>query len=334
MRHAFVLLLLVACDPMRPMPPDAGPDVAPFDAPEVPDAGACVAVSGAYVGSSTCPGLGAGGLTACVAQADCRATLRLAVVDEEPVLALVGDRGTFSPGDLGSGVTCTAATWASDELRLECTDGAGIGCDVTLTRRAFEAEGVCCTSSAECAAGSGCTLVAIGGGAPETTACLDRVDMPRAEGESCTRRSLGDDDCAEGLFCTPLGTTGMPVCRALCRADRACDVGFVCASAQTAPRMGACVGACDPFAAAGCGPGLSCGPTVAIGPEPLRAACLVAGTAAEGEPCEATGCAAGLFCARNDLLELLCAVPCDDAHPCATGSCRPLVDGGMLGSCQ
>lgn len=331
---APVLVLLVACEPTRPAPPDAGPDAPLADAPSVPDAGACGAFGGAYVGTTTCPGISVGSFAACVAQRDCSGTIHLGVADGSATFELDGARGTFSDPSLPAGVSCDRVDVGGGQLELECTDRGGIGCTMTLVRRSFEAEGLCCTGSADCASGAGCTLVPIGGGLPETTACVDREDTPRAVGESCTRSAPGQDDCAADLFCTPLGVAAGLACRTLCRGATDCAVGEVCASAGTAPRMGTCLDGCDPFDGAACGPGLGCQPTPLLGDPSLGTACAVAGAAALGELCEATGCQPGLFCRRNELLELRCATPCDAAHPCASGTCAPLDDGVELGTCS
>jgi hypothetical protein len=331
---ALLFLLLAACEPTRPTPPDAGPDTPPIDAPAPIDVGACPAFGGAYVGTTTCPGISIGSFAACVAQQGCEGTLHLAVAGDAASFAVEGARGTFSDPSLPAGITCDRVDVAGAELELECTDRGGIGCTMTLVRRSFERTGLCCTSSAECAGGAGCTLVPIGGGAVETTACVDRVSAPRGLGEGCARTAPGDDDCAAGLFCTPLGSETGLVCRSLCRSELDCAAGEVCTSSGTAPQMGTCLAACDPFDGAACGAGLGCQPTAILGAAVLGTVCTAAGAAALGEPCEASGCLPGLFCARTELLELRCATPCDAGHPCASGTCIPLEDGVALGTCR
>jgi len=285
--------------------------------------------------STTCPGLSTGSFTACIAQDACDATVRLGIDGTEARFTLDGDGGDFTAMALAGEVSCTTVTVEGTQLRFACRDGGGIGCNVELSRRAFDADGLCCVDGSSCAAASACTLVAIGGGGPATTACVDRVETPVSEGAACTRTGPGMDDCAAGLYCTPLGQLdGALACRALCRGDTGCASGEVCASAGTAPRMGTCVEGCDPFDAAACGTGRSCQPLPVLGTSALGTGCASAGTGALGDLCEATGCAAGLVCARTATLELRCGRYCDDTHPCeAPATCAPLGDGA-LGACR
>lgn len=316
------------------MPPDGGPDAPPGDVPEVPDAGPCASASGTYVVTTTCPGLSTGSFTACIAQDACDATVYLGIDDTEARFTLDGDSGTFTAMALAGEVSCTTVTAEGTQLRFSCRDGGGIGCNVELSRRGFDADGLCCVASSSCATGA-CTLVAIGGGGPATTACVDRVETPVAEGAACTRTGPGMDDCAADLYCTPLGEVdGALACRALCRDETDCASGEVCASAGTAPRMGTCIEGCDPFDAAACGTGRSCQPLPVLGTSALGTGCASAGTGALGDLCEATGCAAGLVCARTPTLELRCGRYCDDTHPCeAPATCASLGDGA-LGACR
>ncbi len=328
-------LLLAACEVARPMPPDVGPDVPLPDAPLVLDAGACRSFGGVYVGTTTCPGVASGAFAACVAQEGCDGSLHLAESSGAARFRLAGARGTFSDGALPVEVACSRVEHDGETLRLECTDRSAIGCSVTLVRRAFEAEGVCCLDDRLCAAGAACTLVPIGGGLPETTACRPRREAPRAVGEPCTRTEPGLDDCAAGAFCTPLGgADGALRCRALCRDGLGCGPTEICVSAGTAPRMGTCIAACDPFEPGACGAGLGCAPASSLDPPSPRAVCLDAGTGGPGDPCEASGCSPGLVCARDELLVLRCAAPCDPEHPCLTGTCAPLGEGAVLGACR
>jgi len=328
-------VLLAACEVVRPTPPDVGPDAPQPDAPVLPDAGACRAFAGVYVGTTSCPGIAIGAFAACVGQDGCAGSLHLAEAGSVARFELTGERGTFGDGALPAEVACSRIEHDGETLRLECVDRSAIGCSVTLVRRAFEAEGVCCLDDGACAAGAACTLVPIGGGLPETTACVPRREMPRAVGAPCTRTEPGQDDCEAGAFCTPLGgAEGALRCRALCRDGAGCAPTEVCASAGTAPRMGTCVAACDPFDPSACGAGLGCAPVASLEAPSPRAVCLDAGTGALGDPCEASGCAPGLLCARDELLVLRCAPPCDPDHPCLTGTCAPLGEGTGLGACR
>ena len=332
LRLALAFVLLAACEtPPRPTPRDTGLD-APVDAPPPLDVGACVEVAGYYVGTSTCPALGGAAFPVCLSRTECTATVYLASSAMGTEITFAEDRGTFSSPTLATDVTCTDATVDGDQLTFECRDRAGIACRVMLQRRTTDAEGLCCLSSSTCSADAACTLVAIGAGPPVTTACVERTGTV-AEGAACTRGASGADDCASGLYCTGLVAL---TCRTLCRSDAECDGTEVCIAPGTVPALGFCAASCDVFAPGACGAGLGCQP-VATHPEVARTrlggSCARVGTAALDAPCELEGCVDGLVCARNALLELRCATPCDAGHPCAAGSCVPLAEGDALGFC-
>ncbi len=321
--------------PVRPMPPDA-PGDAPLDVPVTPDVGACPLVEGYYLGSSTCPALDDTSFGACIAQRACALDLALATSPRAAMIELDGMFGAFADGALATDVTCSELVVEASRLRISCVDRIGIGCEVVLQPRSSDRSGLCCLDESACGAGERCTLVALSVGPPITTACVDG-DGEGTAGMACTRGGSGEDDCAPGHYCTGLGASGDALaCRTLCRRGADCG-GGACVATGSAPAMGFCVEGCDPFDAGSCGAARACVPIAAygeIGESALTGVCDDEGAGALDEPCEADGCADGLVCARNALLELRCALPCDDTHPCDTGTCTPLADGETLGTCQ
>lgn len=327
---------LSACEtPVRPTPPDV-PDDAPLDAPIEIDAGRCPTIEGYYLASSTCPALDDASFGVCLAQDGCHLELSLATSASPAEAELDGMFGAFEDAVLATDVTCSELTVESTRVRISCVDRIGIGCELILQPRPTERAGLCCVADSACGAGETCTLVALGAGPPITTACVADEGTGTA-GMACTRGASGDDDCAPGLYCTALGVGGDALaCRALCRSSADCG-GDACIATGTAPSMGFCVEACDVFDDAACGTGGACSPVAAygaIGASALTGVCDDAGSIAEGERCETAACVAGTVCARNALLELRCAPPCDDGHPCDVGSCVALADGDPLGACQ
>lgn len=339
LRFAPVLasvLALGACEtPVRPVPPDA-PDDAPLDVPVEIDAGPCADIEGYYVATSTCPAIDDASFGVCIAQDGCDLDLSLATSASPASVELEGMFGTFVDAVLATDVTCAELTVESTRVRISCVDRIGIGCELILQPRASERTGLCCLDDDACDTDQACTLVAIGAGPPITTACVDDEGTGTA-GMACTRGASGEDDCAPGHYCTALGAAGDElVCRALCRSGADCG-DDVCIATGTAPAMGFCVEACDVFDAAACGTDRACSPVAAygaVGVSALTGVCDDAGPTAAGERCETSGCEAGLLCARNALLELRCAPPCDDAHPCDVGSCVALAEDDTLGACQ
>ena len=342
LRFALVLPLLIAplivsaCGtPVRPMPPDA-PDDAPLDVPVEIDAGRCSAVEGYYLATSTCPALDRTSFGVCIAQDGCRLDLSLATSGVPSVLELEGTFGTFEDGALATDVTCAELSVESTRLRISCVDRLGIGCELVLQPRPTARTGVCCLQDSACAAEETCTLVALGAGPPITTACVPEEGSGTA-GMACIRGASGEDDCAAGLYCTALGSSGDALaCRALCRSASDCGAG-ACIATGTAPAVGFCVEACDVFDAGACGAERGCTPVGAygaVGASALTGVCDDAGLSAEGESCELSACEAGLVCARDPLLALRCALPCDETHPCDSGSCVALAEGDPLGACQ
>lgn len=334
---ASLPLFVLACEPVvRPTPRDGGLDAPIEDAPPSIDANACAETAGYYMGTSTCPALDDASFSACVSRSECTASVHLATSAAPADITFSGSTGTFVDGALATDVTCTAARLEGNRMRFDCTDRLGIGCTVSLVRRDTTASGVCCLSASDCETPAACTLVAFGGGPPITTACVERTGTV-GSGAACTRAGSGEDDCAAGLYCTPLGSASGTTCRALCRSTSDCGASEACIATGTVPAVGFCAPSCDLFAAGGCGAGLSCQPIAAhptAASSVLSGVCAASGVGELGALCELDGCVPGLFCARNPLLELRCATPCDAEHPCTTGTCSPLADGSALGTCQ
>lgn len=162
-----------------------------------------------------------------------------------------------------------------------------------------------------------------------------------AAGEPCTRAAAGDpglgrDDCAPGLFCTYIGVPppsagGTRLCRPVCDEATPCPDGLTCARLAEAPAQGMCGPACAPFAGT-CADGMTCADpwTGLDGAQFLT--CRMPGVTPTGGACgHSEDCPADHVCAGFPGAEQ-CLALCDDAHPCAAGTCvRP--EGDAAGAC-
>src|SRR5690606_34613441 len=132
--------------------------------------------------------------------------------------------------------------------------------------------------------------------------------------ESCTRRQRGDDDCAAGGFCTPLGLgsieEGPMVCRPLCIESDECDERCL---ALERGNFGLCVSECSIFADDCDGDQIRC----AAGADVSGAYfgyCARYGDGDDGEDCESDAdCNAAAICQQSDGI---CRAMCDAEHPC------------------
>jgi hypothetical protein len=156
------------------------------------------------------------------------------------------------------------------------------------------------------------------------TACVhERGDV--ALNADCSRRRRGDDDCAAGGFCTPLGIgsveEGPMICRQLCLEAEGCDDQPRCLALERG-EFGLCVGECEIFADDCPGENIRC----AAGADTNGSYfgyCARFGDVADGQPCVSDAdCNRGAVCQQSDGT---CRAMCDADHPCdAELRCIPL----------
>ena len=191
-----------------------------------------------------------------------------------------------------------------------------------------DAPGPCDLIAQNCGAGMKCTLT----GADDTNlqpACLpagtSAIDAP------CSRSgTFGEDDCVARGFCTfagvlPPTSGGTRYCRTLCSADAQCPSGQRCAAQSGDGKTGFCVPTCTAFGA--CPSGMTCAEhrtSVAGFPDFMLDCRLPAGVAVGGSCQSDDNCVADAVCISN-----LCRALCDQAHPCAAGSCMLFGDAGV-----
>jgi hypothetical protein len=145
-----------------------------------------------------------------------------------------------------------------------------------------------------------------------------------AEGASCTRIALGNDNCNKGQFCTSLGTTlGERHCRHLCHGDSDCAVTDRCLGFLM--NEGVCVRACTPFGS-DCGAGLTCA-DIYLDADGTNEVAVCRSLGASTTSCSAnTDCAANLVCTQSIAVpgSSSCSALCDNSHAC----------GGIFPICQ
>lgn len=184
----------------------------------------------------------------------------------------------------------------------------------------------------DCADGQKCRVTVFrntGGFNDYGTRCVD--PGPDELGDTCERvDEPGDDTCEAGAYCGNYGQSPgeARLCRAHCTLNQHCPEGQVCLGlgyiSGGGDMPGACVDACDPFEESTCNEGASCKvfSTATLdqaGQEPI---CWLDTDERIGEDCTNSDCAAGLTCTNfGSPAEPTCRLPCDDAHPCETGTC-------------
>jgi hypothetical protein len=148
---------------------------------------------------------------------------------------------------------------------------------------------------------------------------------------TCERslRSVGDDTCKKGLFCSigvgrPKDATSMHLCLPYCLTSADCDADSFCifATVTGVTPAGYCAKRCDPFGDE-CAFGDSCGKFASSDPGyPWGLACSnQAGSGLTGVACGGGDCAAGFSCETlPGRSGSVCTAFCDDTHPCANGA--------------
>jgi hypothetical protein len=150
------------------------------------------------------------------------------------------------------------------------------------------------------------------------TGCID--DKGLARGELCDGLFQG---CGMGLTC--VGNT----CKRFCSSGRSCGPEAACYQVYSEggpaiPGMKVCTDPCDLMAPhKGCGEGAACYPFDAIGLQPGRAVCRVAGTSAS--TCQVNeDCSAARGCGEDGLCRLWCRAgePFDCTPPLKCGTVK------------
>lgn len=223
--------------------------------------------------------------------------------------------------------TVGAAAEALEEGGGTAVAGAPRACDVALQD---------CVGDA-----SKCSLVDVGFGVI-VNGCVAKGETTVGQGEVCTRGpgGIGDDTCAQGLYCTffglPESSPQARRCRRLCQTSSVCGAGERCVRWHGAVLdAGLCVPACDPFDREACGEGLACRlEWLDIDDRTLVPSCDWSGSRGVGARCGGGPCAAELACVYDDMSgHRVCRALCDEAHPCASGTCAMIPHANGLGSC-
>lgn len=349
----LVALGATACDsPPTSAPNDAAVDAPSVDAPavdavdvggpaDVPaaDTNTCVDFSGGYTPTGDCgePTLGFG-LSCCIAQTGCEA--RISLLGRTTTGTVEGDTLRFESALTdGDTLSCTA-TMAGRELRMSCTSGTGLTCEVTGRSDGVTAGRYCCDLVAQdCGAGQRCALFANDRtNFSVVTACVPAGTG--ALGAPCTNamRLGAEDGCGPGLQCTA-HTTPSATCQALCREDAHCGAGRTCVRTASEPASGLCVTTCA-VGGSECVEGTTCrgvaGAFLGDDQPRIHAACERTGPAVEGQVCASVACQAGLICANRNTPNFRCRPACDMGHPCPAGQvCAPLsgINPRRIGGC-
>lgn len=142
------------------------------------------------------------------------------------------------------------------------------------------------------------------------------------EGEICSRKYVGYDDCVKGYHCMPEGVEAT-ACRKFCGADTDCPSGSRCGVITDQPPFyGVCWKTCTPFGN-DCPGGTCAGARLGIDGVNLFESCREIGPAAVGEACKQQwNCGADMNCRGS--LSFTCKAMCDDNHPCEAGACGKL----------
>jgi len=161
-----------------------------------------------------------------------------------------------------------------------------------------------------------CTLVRVNPEQAELRSACVREQGSRGIQQTCERAEPGNDDCAAGGFCTPLGVgtleSGPYECVRLCVENEVCDADQRCFRVTEDPDRGVCVFECEIFGDR-CPAGLRCAADADTS-SAYFGHCVVFGAAQEGEACETHGdCGEQTICAQPDGV---CRAQCDDEHAC------------------
>lgn len=247
-----------------------------------------------------------------------------------------GDDAPRAVGAAGSGGGAGSATAGAAGATAGAAGAGGASSGAGGSATAGAPAAACDPVAQTCPPGpqSKCTLVTVAG--HNTPACVEDHGAV-AEGAPCQRdvdgpAGFGHDDCDKGLFCTFIGVLppsagGTRRCRTLCHVDATCPTGQRCAALDDAsPANGFCGATCQPFGAA-CPTGLECSrlwPAADPAGPAAFVTCRLPGSKARGAACDpvAEDCVAGHVCVDPALGQAPSCLPlCDDAHPCAAGTC-------------
>jgi hypothetical protein len=163
------------------------------------------------------------------------------------------------------------------------------------------------------------------------------------DGQTCTRVTLGDDDCKKGFLCTLRGVPdGGLACRKMCHATSDCNPNEKCTgNVSDDVTDGICVPSCDAFSTT-CGAGNTCGTlfadiTSTMATPVYVLTCRTAGTAQVGDACTGNECGPDTLCLPDQAGGGTCAPLCNNTHSCGQpdpGDGGSSDDGGGTISCE
>ena len=191
----------------------------------------------------------------------------------------------------------------------------------------FSAKTTCDLVAQDCPGTESCQFIqAAGIVAADSHACLPTRGSNQL-GQSCTRVSFGNDDCAKGLVCTLRGSgpTNL-LCRKWCHADTDCQAGESCTGevSQTFPTDGICLPTCTPFGGA-CPSSLNCSQFYQTTASMTSKLIFVFACRTTGSVAIDGMCMSDFDCAPDSV-----CLAIDPANPAAGAVCRPLCDSTHL----
>lgn len=198
---------------------------------------------------------------------------------------------------------CRAGSYQSCELALGCAESDEYcSAQATSCRTVGDGtEGAACGVDAHCGEGGQC------------------------RGETCRRPSQMTatcqtyEDCERGRSCVfhpGIGSRCLRTCDPFALGNP-CGEGWDCWSFSD-QQSGVCLALnCTPFT---CSANETCAVTLDLAREEWLG-CIPAGAVPPGGNCFDAACAPPGFCASSGGLQYRCQTPCDDEHPCPSGSC-------------
>ncbi len=216
---------------------------------------------------------------------------------------------------------CTNGVDDDNDGAIDCAD-TDCAANAACTTNECTVDTVFFDSPATCDAGFQC-------GVNETYAATCVADAQFAGGDfygACG----ANGECPFGSICagtSAADSTCMPFCQA--ETHPTCPEGGLCMYSLQNSTLNLCAlpDNCDPVANTGC---TTAGEGCYIVDQQGNSSCVPAGTMVAGDTCQyINDCSPGLLCNGT------CIAMCDDAHPCAAGTCTSLgIPNSTIGACQ
>ncbi len=208
------------------------------------------------------------------------------------------------------------------DLRL-CEEPTGVAMSLDAATGPFQIGEACSDPNACVRPLNKCTLVDGVGADAYDTVCVAPTGSLRL-GQCCERRGRGDDDCAPGGWCTPLGIgsveEGPMACRQICRQDEDCAGTERCLA--LGDEVGLCVAPCRIFGDECEVPQIRCAAGASVDGD-YFGYCARYGRGLTDQPCGSDAdCGEDYVCEQDSAS---CRQMCDDEHACPEEErCLPL----------